>query len=195
MTGLPDLKKDHANSLAVDPSDPNTVYLAVSGPVGPGAGGVYVSRDGARTWAWMGQGLPPGEPFFRQDIWVTGREIAADSAGNLVALSRDRKRVFRFDAGPKTWKNTEAGAALGGGAPFSVVSESKTPGSFLLGGDRVLLSRDGGRTWRALDRRLPYRAGNLVAFAGDRVIVGTLANGAYWMPLTPAASRPITARR
>jgi hypothetical protein len=60
--------------------------------------------------------------------------------------------------------------------------------------DGVILSLDGGNTWRALDKQLPYRINNMVAFAGERLIVGTGGNGAFWMPLSPRGRQPVRAR-
>jgi hypothetical protein len=60
--------------------------------------------------------------------------------------------------------------------------------------DGVALSEDGGATWRVLDRRLPNRLWNTVAFAGDRLIVGSSGSGAFWLPLTAAAESPIAAK-
>jgi hypothetical protein len=76
MQGLPDTKEFKCNTIAVDPNEPYTVYLAVSKDVAPGKGGVYKSIDGGKSWAWMGQGLPTeGGQFFRDDIWGIGREL------------------------------------------------------------------------------------------------------------------------
>lgn len=59
--------------------------------------------------------------------------------------------------------------------------------------DGVVLSNDDGKTWTPLDKRLPYRVNNIVAFAGDRLLAGTGGNGAFWMPLTRGAERPVQA--
>ena len=60
--------------------------------------------------------------------------------------------------------------------------------------DGVEFSDDDGASWRSLDAALPNRRGNMVAFAGDRVVVGTTGTGAFWYPLTPEAAKPIAAK-
>jgi len=103
MLGLPDMTKYHSNSIAVSQTDPYTVYLGVSQSVGAGAGGVYRSTDGGKSWSWMGQGLPERQPFFTHDIWSIGREIADGADGGLVCISRDSQSVYRWDRAAERW--------------------------------------------------------------------------------------------
>ena len=52
----------------------------------------------------------------------------------------------------------------------------------------VIYSRDGGQTWVALDKSLPARVEWLeLAFAGERLLVGTGGSGVFWIDL-PAAN-------
>jgi photosystem II stability/assembly factor-like uncharacterized protein len=55
--------------------------------------------------------------------------------------------------------------------------------------DGVMLSQDGGASWTVLDPRLPQRVYNTVAFAGDRLLVGSHGNGVFWLTL-PVSSVP-----
>jgi hypothetical protein len=230
MLGLPDVEAHHANSIEADPADPYTVYLCVSGEVGPQAGGVYRSADGGKSWAWMGAGLPAGQALFAHDIWGVGREIAAGADGSLVCVSRDRWKAFRWDASGGAWGDVTPPLRA---SPNCVAADLLRPGRFFLaadgvyvsgdGGktweqtfdarvehvvadgaradrvaaatsDGVVLSVDGGRTWTMLDKSLPNRVYCRVAFVGDRLVVGTGGNGAFWMPLSPEAAGPVAAR-
>jgi photosystem II stability/assembly factor-like uncharacterized protein len=230
MQGLPDMTEHHCNTIAVDPRDSDSVYLAVSGKVKPQGGGVYHSVDGGESWAWMGEGLPEGAEFFSHSIWDTDREIAVGPDGSMVCIRHDRWEVWRWDGGANAWVQADVNMR---GAPNGVVADVLRPGRFFLaaggihrsddGGktwaevlaadarhvtadfatpnrvaagtqDGVALSEDGGATWRVLDRRLPNRLCNTVAFAGDRLIVGSSGSGAFWLPLTAAAESPITAK-
>jgi photosystem II stability/assembly factor-like uncharacterized protein len=219
MRGLPDGGSHRRNTIIASLSDPETVYLAVSGEVAPGAGGIYVSRDGARSWTWLGEGLPEGEQFFVHGILgQSGREIAASPDGSLVCIGR-RRGLYRRTPGAATWERVEGSPARGANC---VVADPIAPHRFYLaargvyrsddGGltwaqilgesasqvtmdlarpkrlaagtaDGVALSEDGGATWRMLDRRLPRRSDDLVAFAGDHLIAGSNGSGAFWMSL------------
>ncbi|WP_309386360.1 WD40/YVTN/BNR-like repeat-containing protein [Cerasicoccus frondis] len=54
----------------------------------------------------------------------------------------------------------------------------------LHGNDGLLLSTDGGETWEALDNHIPQRHRLKLAFAGDRLVVGTPGNGVFYLPLS-----------
>lgn len=230
MQGLPD--KGNCNTIAVDPQDPYTVYLAVSGPVGPNGGGLYRSTDGGRKWASMSQGLPTGAEFYRDSIWGGGPEVAVSPNGTAVTIGSKAGQVFRLDSLSRQWVKV--------GLPVKdslseVVADGQHPGRFYLsmngGGlfrsdddgqtwaqvstervahvavdgavpnriaigtaDGVQLSADAGQTWTPLDKRLPFRTGDLVAFAGHRLLVGTAGSGAFWMPLDAAGLKTVEAR-
>ncbi len=223
MRGLPDRERHRRNTIVASPDAPEVVYLAVSGPIGPEAGGVYVSEDGAESWRWIGEGLPEGEQFFVHGILgQSGREIAVGRDGSLVCIGR-RRGIYRRPVGAAEWERVEDAPARGANC---IVTDPAAPHSFYVaargvyrsddGGqtwtqvlaepasqvtvdlanptriaagtaDGVALSEDGGTTWRMLDRRLPRRSHNLVAFAGDHLIAGSNGSGAFWMPLAAAA--------
>jgi photosystem II stability/assembly factor-like uncharacterized protein len=177
MTGLPDMKDRRCNTVVADASDSDTVYLAVSGGVGEGAGGVYRSVDGGRSWTGFGAGLPTGTDFFTKSIWHTGPEIAASSGGMLICFSRDRRAIYRYDPRSNAWSDTNLKP---GGAPYSVVADPQSPGRFFLGieNDGVYRTDDGGREWKRV------YAGSVRHLAADartagRVAAGT-ADGIVW---------------
>jgi ligand-binding sensor domain-containing protein len=47
------------NALAIDPSNPSTLYAATGGGYFDTTGGVFKSIDGGGTWVTVGNGLPP----------------------------------------------------------------------------------------------------------------------------------------
>ncbi len=187
MAGLPNMGEWRCNSVAVDPGDAMVVYLSVSGAVGPGGGGPYKSTDGGKTWRWMGEGLPAGEFFYRHDIWVTGREIAAGPKGTLVTISQDRGLVYFFDGQAKQWLKAEMKPV---GKPFSVVGDVVEAGRYYIGGESgVFRTRDGGRTWkRVYDREATHVAvdlavGNRAAASTSDGVVLTRDGGETWSML------------
>lgn len=227
MVGLPDMSKARCTTITADLKDPYTVYLTLSGPVGPGAGGVYKSVDGGARWTWMGDGLPIGKYYFPSDIWAHGRQLSSGPDGALIALSQGSNLVYRFDPATKKW--LDAGLKHNGKL-WSVAADRLRAGRFFVGArsdglyrtddsgvtwkrvyngsiayvatdaavpgrvaggtfDGVVLSTDGGDTWRMLDKSLPYRVDNIPAFAGDRLLVGSGGSGVFWMPLSPIGER------
>ena len=217
MKGLPDMAAHHCNTIVADPVKQDRVYLSMSGEIGPGKGGVYVSGDAGNNWQWMGEGLPEGQPYFTHEIWSVGREIAMSSDGTMICTGKLTGKVYRSDGGKwlpcagmggsvncvvadpfkpgrffaaadgiyatedagKTWRCVRSGE----GAGFIAFDGAKA-GRIAAGmSDGVLLSTDGGATWVKLDKRLPYRRIPEVAFCGDRLVIGTGGNGAFWMDL------------
>jgi photosystem II stability/assembly factor-like uncharacterized protein len=189
MKGLPDMTKHHCDSIAVDPQDPETVYLAVSLAVkeGGGGGGVYKSTDGGKNWAWFGDGLPAGKDFFHHEIWTIGHELAVGADGGMVCISRAQSVAYRYDAVAKKW--VVSGKLPG--QPNDIVADPSRPGRFFLAAGGVCVSEDSGATWKkvygsgvqhvAVDLAKPAR---IAAGTGDGVALSE-DSGATWKMLDP----------
>ncbi|HEX8235645.1 MAG TPA: hypothetical protein VF600_06780 [Abditibacteriaceae bacterium] len=107
----------------------------------------------------------------------------------FMGIRYSKEGLFRSNDGGATWHKIYDGTA------GHVTTDAAVKGRVAAGTeDGVILSLDGGNTWQALDKRLPYRINNMVAFAGDRLIVGTSGNGAFWMPLSTQGAQPVRAR-
>lgn len=144
-----------------------------------GSGGVYRRPAGADAWAPAGKGA-----------WG-GNEVVADPhhPGTFYLAAEGNGGVFKSADGGATWANVFKGSSR------HVAVDLGKPGRIAAGlADGVVLSADGGSSWAALDMRLPYRFQPLVAFAGERVLAGTVGNGCFWYPLAPAGEAPTKAR-
>jgi photosystem II stability/assembly factor-like uncharacterized protein len=118
------------DDLALDPRDPNRLYLAT-------AAGVYASRDGGRTFQLRSQGLPTaaGQPIAVQSV------VADPSrSGHLLAVLADG-RLFRSRNAGQSWKPDPNGLPASVGA-WRLVAHPAIPHRFLA------LTRFGG-VWQA----------------------------------------------
>ncbi|HTK31734.1 MAG TPA: hypothetical protein VL332_07200 [Candidatus Saccharimonadaceae bacterium] len=152
-----------AVDLAMDPSDPNTLYAALyarrrtawSYTSGGTTGGIFRTRDGGRTWTKLTNGLPAttgriGLDVFLKNPKVVYAVVESDDGGHLAEFE-DKSRtggVFRTEDGGDHW------ARLSPYTPrsfyFSQIRVQPDDESriYLLGTD-LWISDDGGRTFRA----------------------------------------------
>ena len=162
-TGLPSLD---VHGFAVDPARALTVYAAVAGQ------GLYRSTDGGRTFALRSRDVGPG--VMALAVLTDGRVLAGDLQRQEIVESRD---------GGTTWK------AVVGASIMGLAVEPSGGSRILAAGPGVLLSKNGGKTWRQVlqiergagpiawapaDPRRAY----VVGF--DRVLYTTEDAGATW---------------
>jgi photosystem II stability/assembly factor-like uncharacterized protein len=122
---------------------------------------------GGKLWSVVADRLKPGRFF----VGVRGDGLYRTEDGGLTW-----KRVYDKSASFVATDNVVAGR----------VAAATLEG--------VILSTDGGDTWTQLDQSLPYRHDNIPAFAGERLVVGSTGNGAFWMPLSPKGEQPVAAK-
>jgi photosystem II stability/assembly factor-like uncharacterized protein len=152
-------------ALIVDSSNPETFFLGTSG------GEVYVSRDGARTWASPRNGIP--FPNYIVDNLVLDREGNLWAAswglwgGGVIAVSAD---------GGKTWERRDAGLE-----DFSVRAIAIDPhdASYLVVGGLtgVYRSSDAGVTWAKISDQINVESLAIDPRSKDRIYVGTWRQG------------------
>ena len=104
-------------------------------------------------------------------------------------LAVENDGIYKTADDGLTWKRVWTGSVR------HVTVDAARPGRIAAGtSDGIILSTDGGATWKMQDKHLPYRVYNLVAFAGDRLLAGSAGSGAFWMPLAPAGNELVLAR-
>ena len=148
MKGLPSLAEkggERINTVVVRPERPKEVYVAVSGAVANGKGGVWKSTDGGESFAWDSEGMS-GAKFFRFDIWTKGAELAVSPDGSMVAVSHDTGRAYARPAGAAAWKEVN----LPGAQSYALAADVLSPGRFFVTRREkgVFRSDDGGLSWR-----------------------------------------------
>jgi photosystem II stability/assembly factor-like uncharacterized protein len=127
----------HVESIAVDPHDPSTVYLACSpGDLTP----FFKSTDAGATWTPKGSGLPPGVFSSTRPIQIA---LDPDTPGVLfLALSRYNASTGVED--PETYRSTDGGEHWSlsgpGGHPLAVGR-----GGLVVAGRHR--STNGGNSW------------------------------------------------
>jgi len=130
-------------SLVVHPENPERIFL------GTADGQVYVSRNAGREWEKVIPGLR------RRDLAVDTLVFDPNDADTLYAagweLKSDRGALFRTRDGGDTWERMELGKYQ---SSIRAVSVSPLNSDLIAVGitEGVLLSKNGGATWRRISR-------------------------------------------
>ena len=151
----------HGRQLAVDG---NGVLLAIS------QGDNRVYRFDPKTQQWSNTGFRA-----KGKLW----SVTADrlKPGRFF-IGAQNDGLYRTDDGGANWAKIYAQSVT------NIATDDAVQGRVAAGtSDGVILSVDGGQTWTMLDQALPYRADNVPAFAGNRLIVGSGGSGVFWMDL------------
>jgi photosystem II stability/assembly factor-like uncharacterized protein len=144
-----------------------------------GAGGLAVAAS--LRYGHIFRRTGPGRPWERVDGgWPEGTfpvSVAAGATG-VFFLAVFGDGIWRSTDGGATWSRVRAGKAA------TVAVDDERPGRVAAGmEDGVIVSQDGGTTWRLADEAFPNRYRPVAGFASGRVLAGTHGNGVFWMPL------------
>ena len=155
-TGLPDYLvqpntmwgQGYPRALAVDPSNPQTVYLGIDGDPAGGkmGGGIFKSEDGGATWNQL-----PNQPDSRRMYY------------GLAVDPTDSKRIFWGTCGDKggVYRSSD------GGASWEKVFSNDTwiwnilttaDGTIYCSGQQLWRSTDHGQSWKQLTHFTDKRA-------------------------------------
>jgi photosystem II stability/assembly factor-like uncharacterized protein len=142
-----------AIDLAMDPNDPNTLFVGMYqrrrtawgfNGGGPGSG-IYRTFDGGSSWDHLGEGLPEAEmgriglDIYRRD----GNEVFA-----VVQAKGGESGVYRSSDRGDTWEKTSDTNPR----PMyysQIRVDPNNPERVYLGGSNLMRSHDGGRTFTA----------------------------------------------
>jgi photosystem II stability/assembly factor-like uncharacterized protein len=139
-------------SLAIDPTNPATLYAGTSG------GGVFKSSDGGGSWTAVNTGLDT--TFVITALVVDPAAPAKLYAGTGLGLvSGDASGVFKSTNGGQSWTAVNAGlTSVYGSTPpsvFALAIDSSAPATLYAstyGG--VFKTTNGGGSWRAINTGL-----------------------------------------
>ncbi|MGQ9585207.1 MAG: WD40/YVTN/BNR-like repeat-containing protein [Anaerolineae bacterium] len=144
------------DALAVDPLDPQAIYVGVSGS------GVWRSKDGGATWQKTGPGIRP---------WAAILDLLVVRQPELVLYAGAWDGVYRSTDEGQTWQRLNQG--LGQVQVRALTPHPTNPEHlFAVDVDGLHASTDGGATWSCLSPG-PLDKGYLsVAFSASNPQIG-----------------------
>ncbi|MGH9941820.1 MAG: BACON domain-containing protein [Pyrinomonadaceae bacterium] len=186
---------DQMNALAVDPANPNVVYVGAAGGSAR-TGGVFKSMDGCATWTATSLVDGPGVRGSITGIVVDPNNSLTVYALGLGVESRTGHRFFGVNKstdGGATWRRITG--ALPSNGPFNeLVIDPRNSSVLYLSTDLLYKSTDGGATWTDINDRTgpgifssnvaidPTNPDTLYATFG-RAAFKSLNGGASWSKL------------
>ena len=172
--GLPNLS---ATDVAMDPSDPQTLYAAIGRIFGHPDNGIYKSTDGGDSWSKLGGGLPPGTvgrislavaPSMPSRIYTLITRPSDAFGGGASVLG-----AYRSDDSGTSWTSIPVGSIQSTyGWYLSVVSVQPTdPDVVIMGGLSLRRSTNAGANWYTITP--PHVDMHAIAWDADgRMVVG-----------------------
>jgi len=181
--------------LALDPSDPNIVYIAAGKYTWDKPGSIFKSTDQGHTWKKLAIDVKMGG---NENHRWGGQRLAISPYRSSVLLFGSRKEgLWRSADSGKSWARVSGfpGSAKDDIGISSIAFDAHQKGAVFVSsfGDAVYRSDDDGLTWRKLDgspvevERLASSAdGSLYATHGKGV--AKYSNGA-WTDVTPSEAK------
>jgi photosystem II stability/assembly factor-like uncharacterized protein len=165
------------HGLAVDPLNPNQVFVA-------GTGGIFGLYGDA-----------PAQPYPAGTAGVTAVAVdPGDPSGNTYYVSGANGGVWKTTNGGASWTPLTNGTDGPGALSQVTVSKVDPLDMYGVGQGGVLSSTDGGRTWSLMGGQTPPRPLDVAAsptdpdtlyIAGAGGLWRTVDGGASWQPIYP----------
>ncbi len=135
-------EKGNPRAMAVDPNDPNIVYMGIDGDPSEGntGGGIFKSVDGGVSWNQL-----PNQPGSRRMFFGLAVD-PTDSKRIFWGASGNGGGVWRSEDQGVTWKNVFAGENF----VWNVLVDKN--GTIYATGAQLHCSTDHGATWKQLTR-------------------------------------------
>jgi photosystem II stability/assembly factor-like uncharacterized protein len=185
-----------ALSLAVDPHDPNRLYMAAGEYTGPYARGGALLRSTDRGATWLKSELPV-KIGGNEDGRNTGERLMVDPAKGAVLFLGAKDGLYRSADHGETWSRVEAFPRLHVTlVAFDPVEKTKTGETAIVyagvAGERgggLLVSTDGGATWGLVNGQpkglVPHHLaldakGAVYVAYGNGLGPNGVTNGAVW---------------
>jgi xyloglucan-specific exo-beta-1,4-glucanase len=167
---------DGAESLALDPTDPNKVYMTTGQYVWAGNGRLYYSSDQGATWAFSSLPFPVGSNAAGRAI---GERLAVDP--NLPST------LYCASRSAGLWKSTDRGLNWAQVSPFAKVVTSFTADP--IGVEFVVFDTSTTNSGAATQTLYAGIASDYVSAAGlASTLYKTTNGGATWSPVTVPTS-------
>ena len=150
--GLPNLS---ATDLAMDPSDPNTLYAGIGRIFGDIDNGIYKTTDGGVSWTRLTNGLPADWNQIGRTALAVAPAMPARiyaliaNASNATGGGAGTQGTYRSDDGGATWTQLPLNAIQASyGWYLAVVTVHPTdPDIVVMGGLTLHRSTNAGATW------------------------------------------------
>lgn len=160
---LPD--GDQPRCMAIDPRQPGTFFVG-------GFAGIYLSRDGGKTWARRSRGIAPGLEVYA---------LAISPAEPDVMYAATEIGVFKTSTAGTLWQSINEGLP---GYQTCLAIDPSSPDTLYVGTsfDGLFKSSDGGQSWRSLDACLGSWMISSVALDHlnpGTIYVGTRSSGIF----------------
>ena len=195
-----DVEESHysgVEAIALDPTDPNIVYMAAGKYLDAAPGTLFKSSDRGETWVKSNLQVQMGGDEHKR--W-TGQRIAVNPFNpNLLFFGSRQQGLWKSEDGGSTWQQHQGLSAtldpqIG---ILAIAFDPQTPNQVYLNayGDGVYQSQDGGISWNKIPGS-PSTTMNL-AIAGDRTLYVTSDQvpgvrkyrAGQWQDITPTASK------
>jgi hypothetical protein len=159
-TGLQTANADFPRALAIDPTNPNTLYLTET------LSGVHKSTNGGSNWVAANAGLPTTQEFVSP--------VAVDPANPNTLYVATRVNIYRSSNGGLTWSAT--GTDIGpGGSGWIVADPHRSGVAYAQTGKGIVRSMDGAATFEPYSQAV--RALSVSALAIDPTNSGYMFAG------------------
>ncbi|GAB1545036.1 hypothetical protein NUACC21_77120 [Scytonema sp. NUACC21] len=188
-----DINYSGGEALAIDPNNPNLVYIAVGKYLGyPGA--VFKSINRGVTWVKSDMQLPMGGDLNKR--WTGNRLTVNPIDSNILLFGSRQNGLWRSQDGGMTWSEVKGLSAKPDPEVgiLAIAFNPKVRDLVYLSayGDGIYQSKDGGITWNKIPNS-PTKAMKLVVSTDDILYVTTagspgvskFVNG-KWHDITPS---------